>query len=154
MDVDGAAASHLFGVLSFRTVVAALTFFGIAGKASRAADFDTLPALLFAIAAGAAAMYGVCWLMQAIYRLRSEGNVRIRDAVGLRGTVYVPIPADRSGAGKIQINLQNRTMEYQAMTDDQEKLPTGARIVVTSILGPDTVAVTRIPATVDVGAES
>ena len=152
-EAAGSVSSHIFGVLSFRTVIAAVTFFGIAGKAALAAELSVVQALPIAVAAGAAAMYGVYSLMRAIYRLRSAGNVRIGGAVGLRGVVYVPIPAGRSGAGKIQLNLQNRTMEYQAMTDGEAKLPTGARIVVTDVLGPDTVAVARIPDAVDAPAE-
>ena len=148
-DTDHISPSRVFAVLSLRTVVAAVAFFGLGGWTSLAGGFS--PAVSFAVAlgCGAAAMYAVYTLMRAIYGLRSEGNVRIRGAVGLAATVYVPVPANRHGAGKIQLNLQNRTVEYQAMTDDEEKLPTGARVVVTRVLGPDTVQVEPLTATDD-----
>jgi hypothetical protein len=98
-------------------------------------------------------MYGLFVLMRTIYRLRSEGTVRIHGAVGKRGTVYVPIPPNNGGVGKIQLNLQNRTVEYAAMADLQDKLPTGARVVVVKILGPDTVEVQPIPETADLPTE-
>ena len=75
-DVQGDVGDHgsaaFFGVLSFRTVVAALAFFGVAGMAAHSG----LPTqsewlhLVIAVAAGVAAMYGVHWLMA-----RSEKNV-------------------------------------------------------------------------------
>jgi hypothetical protein len=60
--------------------------------------------------------------------------------VGKHGTVYVTIPADESGAGKIQLNLQNRTMEYLAMTSGHALSP-GAKVVVTDVITADTVQV-------------
>jgi len=143
-DVGHVRTSWLFGVLSFRTIVAALAFFGMAGKASLAGGLSEIQSLGVALAAGAAAMYGVFALMRAIYQLRSDGNVNIRGAVGRRGTVYLPIPGCRAGAGKIHINLQSRTAEYQAMTGEDERLVTGDPIVVTSVLGPDMVEVERL----------
>jgi len=146
MDFDAAsAADHLdsswmFEVISFRTVIAALTFFGLGGLTAQSMEFSGLMQFVLAVAAGLAAMYGVFWLMQSLMRLRSEGTPRIRGTVGRHGTVYTTIPAHESGAGKIQINLQNRTMEYLALTHGDALAP-GAKIVVTGVVTPDTVAV-------------
>ncbi len=152
-EVGQVRTSWLFGVLSLRSIVAALAFFGMAGMASVSAGLGPVPSLGIAVGAGVAAMYGVFALMRAIYLLRSDGNINIRGAVGRRGTVYVPIPGCRSGAGKIHINLQSRTVEYQAMTEEEEKLSTGDRIVVVDELGPDTVEVERISAASNVAEE-
>ncbi len=66
----------------------------------------------------------------------------------------MPSQRARTGAGKIQLNLQNRTVEYEALNDSEQKLPTGARIVVTSIIGPGTVAVELMSETADVDEPS
>jgi hypothetical protein len=149
----GAGAHHghhhgpnwLFGVISFRTVVAALAFFGLAGKAAQSAGLrpDWLP-LLIALAAGWTAMYAVHWIMRTLFRMRSEGTARIEYSVGKTGNVYLRIPGNRSGTGKISLNLQNRTMEYLAVTAG-EAIPTGANIVVVGVVGPDTVEVELTP---------
>lgn len=144
-DADFDAADHLdsswmFEVISFRTVIAALTFFGLGGLTAQSMEFSGLMQLGVAIAAGLAAMYAVYWLMQSMLRLRSEGTPRIRGTIGRHGTVYTTIPAHETGAGKIQINLQNRTMEYLALTHGDALAP-GAKIVVTGVVTPDTVAV-------------
>lgn len=131
-------------MLTFRTVVAALTFFGLAGLAGNSAELPGALTFVVALAAGGAAMYGVHWLMQTLRRLKADGTVRIERAVGRAGTVYLKIPASKSGAGKIQVNVQNRTMEYEAMTA-HEPLPVGAKVVVVNVLGPDTVEVEPVP---------
>ena len=144
-DVGDAAGDHvdsswLFGVISFRTIVAALAFFGLAGLAAQAAGLGLTITMAVAIGAGLAAMYGVYFLFDSMKKLSSEGTVHIRQAMGKHGTVYITIPAEESGAGKIQLNLQNRTMEYLAMTAGQAIAP-GAKVVVTDIVTSDTVAV-------------
>jgi len=149
VDVDDAAdaadAAHPspmlgFRVLTFRTAVAALTFFGLGGMAGEAAGFPPFVVLAAAILAGAAAMYLVYWLFRFVRKFQSEGTVRIRNALGRPATVYVPIPANKSGTGKIQFSLQNRTMEYLAMTSG-DRLSTGAKVVVTGVIASDTLEV-------------
>lgn len=135
-DVSDHGSTWLFGVISFRTVVAALTFFGLAGLASVEGQLSNPISILVAVGAGAAAMYGVHYLMQMLYRLRHDGTVQIRRTVGQRGTVYIPVPANNAGQGKIQIRTQGRIMEYAAKTSSPEKLGTGTAIEVVSVLTP------------------
>jgi hypothetical protein len=133
-------SSWLFGVLSFRTIVAALAFFGLGGLAAQSAEASTPTVLVVSIGSGAAAMFAVYWMMRSLYSLRAEGTVRIQRAVGQHGNVYLRVPAKRSGNGKVQFNLQNRTMEYLAVTSGPE-LPTGAKVVVVGVVNPTTLDV-------------
>ena len=98
-------------------------------------------------------MYAVHWLMKTLFRMRSEGTARIEYSVGKAGAVYLRIPGNRAGTGKITLNLQNRTMEYQAVTSG-EALPTGANIVVVAVVGPDTVEVELAPQHASAGASA
>jgi hypothetical protein len=139
-DHDHHGSTWLFGVITFRTMVAALAFFGLAGRAAQSAGFEPIPTFLIALGAGVAAMYGVHFLMKGLHKLRSDGTIQIDRALGEQATVYLTIPAANSGCGKIHINLQNRLVEFQASTP-HDKLPTGARVVVTRVVGPDTVEV-------------
>lgn len=143
-----ADSSWLFGVLSFRTLIAAAAFFGVAGRAATAAGLANVPALAVALAAGVAAMYGMYWLMRGIAGLTSSGNQRISSALGRRATVYIPIPADSKGAGKVQLTMQNRIVEFQAVTDEPERLKTGETVEVVAIAGSDVVRVRRVAAAV------
>jgi hypothetical protein len=144
---DGHHASHhesvsswFVSLLTVRTLVAALTFFGLAGLAGTKEWGDGPATRLVAVAAGAGAMVLVASLMRALSRLRAEGTVRMDRAVGKGGTVYLPIPARKAGTGRVLLNLQNRTVECQAITAESE-LPTGAPVVVVAVLSPDTVEV-------------
>lgn len=148
---DAAARAHdstwIFSIITFRTLVAAATFFGLAGLAAQSADFAPGRAFVVALAAGGAAMYGVHQLMQLLYKLRSDGTARIERAIGRTGTVYLRIPPSGSGAGKVTVHLRDRTVEYLAVTPEGA-LPTGAKIVVTRVVSSDTVEVEPVPAEV------
>lgn len=133
-------ASHFFNVLSFRTVSAAVAFFGLAGMAGTTAGFPSPEPFLLALASGVAAMYGVYYLMRALYRLNCDGAQRIERAVGHQAIVYLSVPAAHEGCGKIHVTLQNRLVELEAATAG-DRLPTGATVVVTSVLGHDRVEV-------------
>jgi hypothetical protein len=142
-------STHLFAVISFRMLVAASTFFGVTGLATLNAGFPATTTLVLAIIAGALAMYGMYRLMRLIAGFTSSGNERIANAVGLRATVYVPIPAMGKGAGKVQLSMQNRIVEYQAVTDDAEPLKTGEVVEVVGIRSDDTVDVRRVAQAVE-----
>lgn len=137
----------LFGVLTLRTLVAALAFFGIAGKAMLAAGKPDNIALLVAVVAALAAMYGVYALMRAISSLQSDGTLNIRNSLGQRGSVYIPIAPGRQGTGKIQLKMQGRLVELAAMTEHGERLATGTPVEVLELIGPRMVLVAPLTAT-------
>lgn len=139
-DAKGHESSKLFAILSVRGIVAAMAFFGIGGLTAQAAKQSDTTVLVIATACGVTAMYVVYWVMQALASLQADGTVRLGRAIGQPATVYLRIPGKRLGAGKIQINLQNRTMEYEAVTQG-DALPTGARVVVVGVVNSETVEV-------------
>lgn len=135
-------SSWFFGVVTMRTVTAALAFFGLTGLAVTASGGEASSSLTAALGAGVAALFFVHWMMKSLAHLKAEGTVRIERAVGAVGNVYIKIPARKAGFGKVQIELQGRTVELAAQTE-QDELPTGATIVVTKVLGSDAVEVAR-----------
>jgi membrane protein implicated in regulation of membrane protease activity len=59
----------------------------------------------------------------------------VKNALGQEGTVYVPIAGGRAQAGKIQLKVQNRLVEYEAITSTPQRLPTGAKVRVVGFAG-------------------
>jgi membrane protein implicated in regulation of membrane protease activity len=135
-DADGHhGSSWLFAMISFRTLVAAATFFGVVGLIAQSAQQPVGVQLLLAAVAGAGAMYGVHWMVRSMGRLGEDGTTRIRHAIGQEGTVYVPIAANKAQPGKVQMKVQNRLVEYEAITSSPQKLATGTKVRVVSVAG-------------------
>ncbi len=134
------SSTWVFGVLSLRTVLIGLTFFGLTGKAASASQFESPWPLLIAVSCGLGSMYGVYFLMRGLYRLTADGTQRIGRAIGEEGSVYLTIPGGNSGVGKVHVPVQNRIVEFEAMTAG-DKLPTGSRVIVVGVVGSDRVEV-------------
>ena len=149
-DVGHGGTHWFYEMISLRTLSAAFAFFGIAGKTALANGWTQPQAFGVAGIAGFAAMYLVYWLFQQVFRLQHAGNENIRNAIGLPATVYVPIPGKRGGAGKVTFLLQNRSVEYQAVTEDDERLTTGQKVMIVGIISSDTVRVARVASPVKV----
>jgi membrane protein implicated in regulation of membrane protease activity len=142
-DAQHPDSSWLFGVISLRSLVAAAAFFGLAGLGTLNSGYAESTSLIVAILVGLCAMYGMYWLMRLISRLDSSGNERIDNAIGRQARVYIPIPAAGNGAGKVQLSMQNRIVEYQAVTSDSQPLKTGESVEVIGVAGSDIVEVRR-----------
>ena len=151
---DGDAGGHGHGgvhgaaeglnLLSVRALSAGVAFFGLGGLVGMATPLRLFAAIPLAIVGGIAAMYGTAVAMRWMLGFEDDGTVSIHGAVGATGTVYLTIPGGRQGSGKVTLTLQNRIVEYQAVTSDA-LLPTGAAIMVVDVVGPDTVHVVADP---------
>ena len=137
-------ASMFFKMLSVRAVVAAVTFFGWSGLAALEGGLAVWLSVAIACGAGLVAMYIVAWMLRALSSLHDEGNVHIERSIGTRGVVYLTIPPNRQGIGKVQVNVQERTMEYDAVSADGG-LPTGSPVIVVNIVDDNTVEVRPAP---------
>lgn len=133
--------SWLVGILTFRTMVAGTTMFGLAGMAAHTSGLDTTMSLSVALAAAAGAVFVLAWTIQGMNKLKADGTARVERAVGRTGTVYLTVPAGKAGRGKVTVSVQNRTVEYQAITAHGQPLPTGAKVVVVDFITSDTVEV-------------
>jgi len=92
---------------------------------------------------GLAMMFSLALIFKAVMKLRSDGNTDNRNAVGMSGKVQLTIPPSRSGEGKVHLMLQGSYVERNAVTDDNEAIPTGSEVVVIGISGQTDLVVKR-----------
>lgn len=107
------AAFHLF---TLRSVLAFFVLFGWVGLAMTSGGSSAAVSILVAFLVGSAGLLLTAWLFYAMQKLQYRGNVDLRNAVGLIGQVYIPIPAAFDGAGKVNVLVQHRWMECDAQT--------------------------------------
>ena len=148
MDVDADGHDHstsfwFFEMVSLRTLAAAALFFGLVGLTARSYDVSPAVSLTLAVGAGFVSMYSVYWMFKQLFKLQSSGTQKITNAVGLPAKVYLRIPAQNEGAGKIHVKMQHRTVEYLAVTDESEPLASGENVYVESVVNGETVRVSR-----------
>lgn len=128
---DGLVLFSLRGILSMAAIG------GWSGLVMHEAGIAIVITVILSVAIGFMALVGIAWLMKISMKLQSNGNLNLGHAIGRVGTVYIPIPENMKGAGKINLTLQERFVEIGAVTSCDRKLMTGesVRIVATDETG-------------------
>ena len=101
------------------------------------------PTLAISSASGLIAMSIMATIFYFMSRLTDSGTLNMKNALGKTGTVYLVIPAKRSAAGKITLEVQGRNIEVNAITDDESDIPTGSVISVLEIVNTSLFLVKR-----------
>ena len=90
----------------------------------------------------------VMWIFKWLSGMQQTGNIDVhKSAVGCEGKVYLTIPGERKGEGKVQITINNAVTEYDAVTDG-ETIPTGKAIKVTEVINDYTLLVEELTPTI------
>ena len=128
-------------ILTVRGVVAFLAICGWVGVAALDMGAGPILSSVLAVIAGLAAMILVAVALRFSLKLQQNGNLDLKNAVGLTGEVYVPIP--RGGKGKVTLTVQDRFLELDALCPERE-LSTGEAVKVTGITSSHTLIVTPL----------
>lgn len=142
-DVSDGAGMDSIRFFTFRGIIAFLVVFGWVGLAMSSGDIALYITIPVAALCGLCMMLFIAVLIRAVMRLRGDGNVDNRNAVGTSGVVHLTIPALRTGTGKVHLMLQGSYVERDAVTDDETSLPTGSEIVVVGVSGQTTLIVRK-----------
>ena len=101
--------------------------------------------MIIAFAVGALLVFAVMMMFKGLSKMQQSGNIDVyKSAIGCNGKVYLTVPAERKGTGKVQININNSVREYDALTDSEDDLKTGTSIKVTEVLDTNTLLVEEI----------
>lgn len=134
-----------FGTMQLFTLQGIMTFlcvFGWTGIICTSLGLHVAIAIIIALVLGFLAMLGVAKVLQLTRKLTQDGSLDVRRLLGEKGRVYIPIPANESGEGKVTIAAGERFIELSAVTDEQEAIPTGTQVRIIDVRG-DVVAVEK-----------
>lgn len=145
-DGDMGGGSNLY---TFRNLINFLLGFGWADILLQ----DTIPSdgwrIVVSVAVGALLVALVMYVFKLLGKMQQSGNINVyQSAVGCQGTVYLTIPAGRSGEGKVQISINSSVREYNAQTEEDSPIPTGTPIKVTEVINAGTLLVEKLDSTI------
>ncbi len=136
-DVDSGLAdgdSIPFQFISLKNIVAFFAVFGWSGIGFVNAGLAPWLVILLAVVCGLLMMLLMATLFYLMSRLAESGTLKMKNAVGKLGEVYLVIPANRGGLGKVQLNVQGSLRTLDAITDDMENIPTSSIIQVIDVI--------------------
>ncbi len=141
--LDDGGTDHAFKIISVQSIGAFLMGAGWAGLgAYRGSGMSLEASIGIALLGGVVMIWLFLWLMKAVYDLQSSGNVSIRQAIGLEAEVYVRVPGQRSGSGRVRVVMDDRMRMYTAVTDG-DTLERGTKIRINTLNADNTVTVAK-----------
>lgn len=139
IDVGHADVTHVdadisFKLLTVQGLTAFFMMFGLVGFALlRENKTGNGTALLGATVAGMGTVWIISKIFSSVKKLQSSGTVDNAVALGQSGTVYLTVRA--GGAGKVQVALQGRLREFDAVSKAGGDIKTGERVKVVEVNG-------------------
>ena len=151
-DLDGASGSDSSGdntpsdayglrFVTLRGIIAFFTVAGWTGALCVELGLSSGLAVFFAVCLGIGAMIGIARLIQSLMRLQVNTNINYRHALGLTADVYLTIPANGMGTGKVMVTLGGALGEYDAITECGTAIETGRVVRVTDIVDSNVLVV-------------
>lgn len=131
-----------FQFFTLKNLVAFLAIFGWTGIACIDSGLSEVTSLIIAFSAGLAMMTLMASMLYFLGKANADGTLKMKNAIGNVGEVYLTIQAKRSGLGKIQIKIQGSLRTLEAMTDDPADIPTGKIVRVTNVVNDSILIVT------------
>lgn len=122
-----------FQFFSFKNIVAFFTIFGWSGISFLEAGMSKGIVVLLAAVCGLAMMFVMAFLLYQMRKMTSSGTLKMKNAIGQIGSVYLTIGANRSQIGKVQITVQGALRELEALTDENEALTTNTVVQVKEV---------------------
>jgi len=137
-DSHDGSATDAVKILSLRVLVAFFVGFGWAGVMGQNSGMSAGSTALAALVSGIIFMLLLFTTLRFLMSLRDDGSLHYEGAIGLRGQVYVTIPAAREGIGQIEVMLQGRLITANAVTDADHALAPQHGIEITALMPPNT----------------
>jgi hypothetical protein len=132
-----------FQLFSLRNLINFLMGFGWAGITCYNTFENKLivTAIALLVGIGFVALFFV--IIRQIQKLAEDNSFKVENALNKTCTVYLSIPAGKTGRGKIQISVNGSFQEIEAMTEG-EKIETGSTVRVVKTEGNNLVFVEKI----------
>ena len=133
LDVDLEGSGDGLAFFSVRGIVAMLAILGWTGVVFLGTDMPRALAIALAIVCGLLTLVAMAYIMRAISRLQSSGNIDVGNCIGKVGQVYIPVKPGTSAPGKVNITVQGTYSEFSAITTADHVLPTGSYVRVVGV---------------------
>lgn len=142
-DSDFSGADAPFQLFSLRNLVNFLMGLGWGGICFYNYIDNKIVLTLVALVVGIIFVALFFLIIKQIQKLAEDNSFNIENTLNKTGSVYLTIPANKSGKGKIQISVKGSMHEIAAVTEG-DKIETGAMIKVVRTEGSDLVFVEKI----------
>ncbi|MFT6981714.1 MAG: hypothetical protein ACJAUD_000478 [Crocinitomicaceae bacterium] len=131
-----------FQFFTFKNLVGFFTVFSWIGIGCIRSGYADSTVIIVSLICGLLMMLAMSTLFYFLTKLVEDGTMKLSNALGKTGQVYLPIKASKGGFGKVQIKIQGALHEIQAITNDEEELVVGTIVQVKEVIDDNILLVT------------
>lgn len=142
-DSDLSGGEAPFQLFSLRNLINFLLGFSWTGISFYNTISSKAMLITLAFAIGSLFIFLFFIIIRQVQKLAEDNSFNIQKVLGKTGEVYLNIPAQNMGKGKVQISVNGSVHELDAITQG-EKIDTGAMVKVTDIMGDNLLVVTKL----------
>jgi membrane protein implicated in regulation of membrane protease activity len=128
-ETDDPSGLNLFSV---RNVIIFTTVFSWCGITGTSSGWRTGITIAVSFVLALSVMILVAWMFKKMSTMGESGNFNISKALGVSGTIYIPIKG--SEKGKIQAKIDGRLVELDAVSESKEDIATGTIIEIVEVI--------------------
>jgi len=139
IETDHGAGFQFFTLKNF---IGFFTIFGWAGIAMIESGASAGAAITVAFVSGTLMMLVMAGTFYILMKAQYDGTMKIKNAIGHTGEVYLTIQSKRGGTGKVQIMVSGALRTLDALTDDEIDIQTGKIVKVSTIVNDNMLLVT------------
>lgn len=140
IDADTGAGVNFFTI---KNTVAFFTVFGWTGLGCIDSGLTPLLTIFISTIAGLIMVAILTFLFYLMSKMSEDGTLKLSNAIGKLCEVYLTIPKNQNGYGKVQIKVQGSLRELEAMTNDNEDLKSGSLVKVLEVVNDQVLLVTK-----------
>lgn len=129
------------GIFSVKPLTGFFLGFGWAGGFALDGGLGMFAALVVATISGGVLMAIIVVMFRAIYAMRSDGTMRVEDALNATGIVYITLPPSKAAGGQVIVSFRGRQETFAALNAADRAVPSGDRVKVIQIIDSRTVVV-------------
>lgn len=134
-DADVDSGESPFHIFSFRNIINFLLGFGWTGVVFYKSINNHILLTAIAIVVGAIFVFAFLLVVRSFFGLAENNTFKLEDTIGQTGDVYLKIPANKTGRGKVLISIKGSVRELEAVTMEENTITTGKTVKVVALDG-------------------
>jgi membrane protein implicated in regulation of membrane protease activity len=137
----GEAMDSSASVFTFRSILAFFGGFGWSGVLAIELGLSAGASFLVSIPVGVFFMLLTYGVLLFLLTMSASGSLDYKNAIGETGEVYISIPPNREGAGKVRVQVQGRLKTISAYNASDQEAETHSRVRVVDQIDSSTLLV-------------
>lgn len=124
IDVDGDILDDSgIKIFTTRSIFTFFTVTGWIGLTLTTFDVHPISSIIISVICGSIAVVLMALLVKSMLKLESSGTINYKNLIGKTGEVYISIPPNNEGKGKVMVIAGEKLTEFYAITNENEKIP-------------------------------